>query len=1172
MANAWPERQFSFYDAELGLTERIGAIVHRHQNLIEDSKGLSYVLRESIGLLGEKLQELPIEEVCRIADSVIKENQRLIEHFTFHKNPERIAMNEEILELRRDVARLIREQLAEGIERVTGMPRMAIDDKLNRALRLTMEDGEDRGQGHIGRLLRRAGVVSKEYNSGPKGKDRFLKPISLEEARNFANSLEIILEQGELGSQMEEFKRLSSAEISGNGQTLFPGVIFHRRGTDNGYLGDISYPLRNAITIGEFVLAQLDRLEAGVYTDRIRTAVEDFLGSDARAKLEQFAGAQEAGLNGNILRSRGDYTDNVIPQIAQTITAEHAEVVGAYQEALCQFEYLLTWANVYADCETPHCKADISDDSSAGLAINGSKNPTLVLALEDARRVVPNDIEFSRATSNSVCLSGANGGGKTHVLESVANNAGLAPHRGLRATADSVTTPSLGGLEYSVNASQHSETKSSFQNWVIYLISLLRDFTDGEAIVFPELVLLDEPGRGTDAKDAIPLIIGLMKFFQDRGVYFGFSTHFNELAKYTEIMDELGITASFNTMERETHRVVPGVGRSNGIALAEEAQWPEEITVTAREIAGQAEEPQISTARRILAETIESIDPIRLSERASVELGVHEVVRDVTYGIYNQVGENTRIFALHSPFRYDYADSNLSERSKEGFEGHTPCLRQDAAHAFCEEYSRPLTTEEKVARVSTLDLLRGEAGERLTGNMEQLVEAATLFTVNYQAKYRDPSQITENMTVGKEDRRSSLHRRMRDFEKRDGTIRNTIDKQIESCQGIVDSFGDAGIYPALEGSVAGIAIFLASDACGELQAFWEDVYTFEAASVSDHARTFLGGISKVYGAKLAAERGRRVYTSELWDQWNALCAKHEKAIAGLHNAILEVNFYSTVATTVEKENFCKPAIATDNTIAIRQAYNTGLEVRNRKRIEEHEEKTRELEEIPVEHRGEQMVEELQLVDIVPSDIGLSFETGAKIIGGSNGGGKTKLLSTVGTEVHRAQQIGFVAAESAELPIVSHVDFLISTALHEELSSSGTTEAQKIKAVIDAYEAAGCPRNAIIMLDEPGKGTSGEEAIPLLMALMRYCEERGAMLVFTTHFSNIYDYMARLTADSEIPHEVFHMNFFSEDGQRFVLQEGEGASEGIRVCEYMGLGEEVITTARFVERRIGELAA
>jgi DNA mismatch repair protein MutS2 len=222
---------------------------------------------------------------------------------------------------------------------------------------------------------------------------------------------------------------------------------------------------------------------------------------------------------------------------------------------------------------------------AGGLNLSAARHPLLMAS---GRTVVPIDVHIP-ADRRGVVISGPNTGGKTVALKTIGLLC-LMAQSGLLIPADPGTHLMVFrsicadiGDEQSIEADL-----STFSAHIANLAEILRELNE------PALVILDEPGAGTDPAEGGALTIGLIKYLTARRCLPAIATHSTAVKLYAYASSELE-SAAVDFDERSlTPRFTlrpHTVGQSFGLAVAERLGLPAEVVSAARDArpAGSAE-------------------------------------------------------------------------------------------------------------------------------------------------------------------------------------------------------------------------------------------------------------------------------------------------------------------------------------------------------------------------------------------------------------------------------------------------------------------------------------------------------------------------------------------------------------------------------------------------------
>ncbi|MGH7932362.1 MAG: endonuclease MutS2, partial [Candidatus Binataceae bacterium] len=210
-----------------------------------------------------------------------------------------------------------------------------------------------------------------------------------------------------------------------------------------------------------------------------------------------------------------------------------------------------------------------------GIELIAARHPLLVIS---GREVVPIDLKIGGG-QHGIVISGPNTGGKTVALKtlgllSLMAQAGLLipANAGSRITVFRSIFADIGD-EQSIEASL-----SSFAAHIANLTEIV------DSLAEPALVILDEPGAGTDPVEGAALAIGVMDYLGARDCVVAIATH--STAVKLHAYSRAGFEAAAVDFDPERlaplYRLKPHtIGQSYGLAVARRLGLPEEIVRTA---------------------------------------------------------------------------------------------------------------------------------------------------------------------------------------------------------------------------------------------------------------------------------------------------------------------------------------------------------------------------------------------------------------------------------------------------------------------------------------------------------------------------------------------------------------------------------------------------------------
>ncbi len=251
--------------------------------------------------------------------------------------------------------------------------------------------------------------------------------------------------------------------------------------------------------------------------------------------------------------------------------------------------------------------------SSDGIDLIAARHPLL---LTSGREVVPIDVTIAPG-QRGIVISGPNTGGKTVALKTVGLFALMAQAGLLIPAREGSKIKIFRSVFADIGDAQSIEASlSSFAAHITNLSEIIRSLRE------PALVILDEPGGGTDPVEGAALAIGLMDYLGDRDCLVAVATH--STAVKLHAYSRAGFEAAAVDFDPERlaplYRLKPHtIGQSYGLAVARRLGLPPEI-VAAAEAALPAGSAELAEALRRLEEERERLhthtERLRERERA----------------------------------------------------------------------------------------------------------------------------------------------------------------------------------------------------------------------------------------------------------------------------------------------------------------------------------------------------------------------------------------------------------------------------------------------------------------------------------------------------------------------------------------------------------------------------
>lgn len=189
---------------------------------------------------------------------------------------------------------------------------------------------------------------------------------------------------------------------------------------------------------------------------------------------------------------------------------------------------------------------------------------------------------------------------------------------------------------------------------------------------------------------------------------------------------------------------------------------------------------------------------------------------------------------------------------------------------------------------------------------------------------------------------------------------------------------------------------------------------------------------------------------------------------------------------------------------------------------------------------------------------LSIQIGALerglVITGSNSGGKTVVLKTIGLLTFMTMMGLFIPADTtSEISIFEHI--LVDIGDYQDFDNALSTFSGHINNMRAILEVAN--NRSLVLVDEIGSGTDPSEGAAIAIAILETLTEKGALVLATTHYGEIKEFAVKdelfLTAAMAFDRETLQPLY------RLLMNE-VGESNGLFIAHKMKLDESVINRA------------
>lgn len=258
-------------------------------------------------------------------------------------------------------------------------------------------------------------------------------------------------------------------------------------------------------------------------------------------------------------------------------------------------------------------------------------------------------------------------------------------------------------------------------------------------------------------------------------------------------------------------------------------------------------------------------------------------------------------------------------------------------------------------------------------------------------------------------------------------------------------------------------------------------------------------------------------------------------------AVAEVDTLASLAIVALENNYCKPDIAIDGVISIKN--------------------------------GRHPVVEQMLTEglFVPNDAYLDLTDNRLIIlTGPNMSGKSTYMRQIAIITLMAQIGSFVPADYAKISVVDQIFTRVGAS--DDLTAGQSTFMVEMSEVAEIMKHA--TKNSLVILDEVGRGTSTFDGISIARSVAEYISNRkkiGCKTLFATHYHELIELEDCCEGVKNYSIAVKR----SSDGIRFlrkIVRGGVDESYGIEVAKLAGLPNAIIKRANQILKELEKKAA
>ena len=200
--------------------------------------------------------------------------------------------------------------------------------------------------------------------------------------------------------------------------------------------------------------------------------------------------------------------------------------------------------------------------------------------------------------------------------------------------------------------------------------------------------------------------------------------------------------------------------------------------------------------------------------------------------------------------------------------------------------------------------------------------------------------------------------------------------------------------------------------------------------------------------------------------------------------------------------------------------------------------------------------------VVPTNIQLGTSYRILLITGSNTGGKTVSLKTLGL-LSLMNQCGlFIPADHGSMLPIFH-NIFADIGDEQSIEASLSTFSAHMTQVISIIKH--CGPNDLVLLDELGSGTDPEEGSALAVSILEFFRKKGALMMVSTHYNELKNY-AYHTEGIENGHVEFDERTLKPT---YRLHIGvAGSSHALSIAARLGLPKGIVSRAAEYKSQFG----
>ena len=196
--------------------------------------------------------------------------------------------------------------------------------------------------------------------------------------------------------------------------------------------------------------------------------------------------------------------------------------------------------------------------------------------------------------------------------------------------------------------------------------------------------------------------------------------------------------------------------------------------------------------------------------------------------------------------------------------------------------------------------------------------------------------------------------------------------------------------------------------------------------------------------------------------------------------------------------------------------------------------------------------------VVANTIDLANPIHMLLVTGSNTGGKTVTLKTVGLLAAMALSGMAVPCERAIIPFFDEI--FVDLGDEQSIEQSLSTFSSHMSRIVSITENV--TSHSLVLMDEVGSGTDPREGESIAQAILEYLQDYHCYVIATTHYAGLKNF-AKRSPDILVASVAFDEKLF-QPTYRLVLGES-GKSYALEISRRLGLLDKIVNRARIIKQ-------